>query len=171
MQIKFLLQASNIRGDRTNLTNYPTSAKPIWGVFDIEDRSQRLLPHSVVFDESVELSAPIHMLFVGRSDLESILVSSLSTFNAACGVLASITKWLSQWGQYSSLQYAISVSTHLFIDMLSPHLSSKSLTSFRNARLHFLHMKVRNRHQWRVHPEIRRCLTISERSSSLCQSS
>jgi hypothetical protein len=53
----------------------------------------------------------------------SILVSALSTFNAAWGVFASSTKWLSQFGQYSSL-------------------SSNSSTFFRNAFLHFLHMKV-----------------------------
>jgi hypothetical protein len=39
------------------------------------------------------------------ADLESILASSPSTLRAAFGVRASSTKWLSQWGQYSSLAY------------------------------------------------------------------
>lgn len=38
-----------------------------------------------------------------QTDLESTLTSSPSTFRAAFGVTASRTKWLSQWGQYSSL--------------------------------------------------------------------
>lgn len=55
--------------------------------------------------------------------LASFLISSPSTSNLALGSLASITKWLSQWGQYSSL-------------------SSNSVMSLRKHFLHFLQAKA-----------------------------
>lgn len=64
--------------------------------------------------------------------LESTLTSSPSTSNFGFGVTASSTKWLSQWGQYSSL-------------------SSKSFASFRKHFLHFLQANVsssRRRRGW-----------------------
>ena len=55
--------------------------------------------------------------------LASTLASSPSTFTMAWGCFASMTKWLSQWGQYSSF-------------------SSQSVVSLRKHFLHFLHANV-----------------------------
>ena len=79
--------------------------------------------HPIILEHPTHISTPSYNIERGKGYLLSIRASSPSTCNAGLGVLASSTKWLSQWGQYSSL-------------------SSNSAASLRKHFLHFLQANV-----------------------------
>lgn len=78
--------------------------------------------------------------------LASIRASSPSTRKAGLGVTASMTKWLSQWGQYSSL--SIPCQDKRFTQDIyqkrkaMAYVSSNSVASLRKHFLHFLQANV-----------------------------
>jgi hypothetical protein len=83
------------------------SAQSFSASVQVEYRLLLFFPYPLVLEhpvlsQSARISSSYRIL--GITYLASTLASSPSTCNAAFGVTASITKWLSQFGQYSSLR-------------------------------------------------------------------
>jgi hypothetical protein len=128
------------------------SAQSFSASVQVEYRLLLFFPYPLVLEhpvlsQSARISSSYRIL--GITYLASTLASSPSTCNAAFGVTASITKWLSQFGQYSSLRRGCQFPDLTFANkrvsessVLTPYLSSQSFVFFRNAFLHFLQIKV-----------------------------
>jgi len=81
-----------------------SSSQALRSIPDVEYWALLLGARTLILQHPAVCVSPAPLPAIRVVYLESFLTSSLSNCSDALGVFASSTKWLSQWGQYSSLQ-------------------------------------------------------------------